>query len=62
MSMTGITDEMVEAAAKAAFCCMHALMHDHDRVWRDCLQQNVWRDCARAALTAAQSAAMGTEK
>lgn len=43
----------IEAAAKATYWCMNAIMHDHDQVWRDCKQQEVWRDVARAALQSA---------
>jgi hypothetical protein len=43
---------MIERIARAIFFRMNSVMHDHEKLWRECLQQNVYRDCARAAVEA----------
>lgn len=52
---TQISGEAVEAGAKAAFCTMKSIMHDHDDHWKAerQLRGSVWIDVARAAITAA---------
>lgn len=43
----------LEAVAKAIFCEMNSIMHDHEDEWSKCNKQVIYRDCARAALVAA---------
>lgn len=43
----------LEAVAKSIYWEMNAVMHDHDKNWRECDKKEIYRDCARAALVAA---------
>jgi hypothetical protein len=43
----------LESVAKAIFCEMNSVMHDHEECWENCGKQDIYRDCARAALLAA---------
>lgn len=47
----------IEAAAKAMFCTMYSVMHDHDKLWRKFDKAWLYREAAEAALKAARSAA-----
>ena len=41
----------MEIVARAAYCEMNSIMHDHDKNWSRA-NKRIWRDTARAALTA----------
>lgn len=46
-------DRKLEAVAKAIYWEMNAVMHDHEKNWRESGKKALYRDCARAALVAA---------
>lgn len=57
-----ITDEMVEAAAKAIFWNQMNIMHDHEKEWAGTLTKHLWLESARHALEAALSVKVINEK